>query len=230
MRKLLMIIVAMNLTVACEIFDKEEETTASNGTSSGGESLTCEQFNESINTDTATAYGVDVSCANQILSAEGSGLEASFSSSCLGITVGLEASDIDFKIDFSDISITLDSDGNLDEMSGDLGFNYDIKVGEITGVPGITDIECIIDIEMDSETQEPTIGDFQDFSCTYTIDGSEESISSSDILEFGQFLEAEVDCEGSKEMSDLTNNEKANLAFTKMIEMVDELMDEESDD
>ena len=206
MKKMLLLFMIFSTLVSCKLFedDKAESTSNSSGSFS---SISCEDFEARVDTTVESDYGVTVSCDNQVLSAVGTGLSASFSSSCLGASVTIEATDIDLGVDFSDIEYN----ETTEEIRGDLGIDYNVTVGTITELPNVTDIDCDIELAMDIETEEPSLENFRGFTCTYTYDGQSETISHTDVVAFAALIEADPDCDATS----LSKNEEIHLAVKK---------------
>ena len=205
----------------CDLFEDDEET-ASAPTGSF-QSLSCNDFE--IDDTVASEYGVTAGCENQVISAVGTGITADFSSSCLDITVAMRATDIDLGFDFSDIEYN----ETTGDIRGDLGVDYNVTVGTISGIPNFSGIDCDIEMSMDAETEEPSVEDFRGFQCTFTFDsGSPVTISHTDLTEFAQLIAAETDCDdASRTISDLNDYEKMHLAVSKMMDLVDEIIADE---
>ncbi len=225
MKYLLMLLTLTQLMIGCDIFDDDEETAAS--TSNSGQSLTCAQIEDEVDTSVATEYGVETKCENQVLTLSGKDLDANFTSSCLDATISATASDLYFEVDFSDARYVLDSEGNVESASGDIGVVYDITLTNISGIPDISNIDCNMEFAVDADgEEEPSVSSFRDFTCRFTYDGTEETITKNEVIEFGNVLRADPDCDNAEGTitSLTTKNQKIKAAVEKLIEMADELL------
>ena len=227
MKNLLIILSVVFLNFGCDLFE-DDETTASTATSSSDwTEITCDMFNDTVDTSVLDEYGVEASCEDDVLAVQGSDLTASFSSSCGDVEeISVTASDLYLGLDISDVEYSEEEE----DIRGDIGFEYNITVSEITNLPNVTGINCEISFEADAgeEEQEYSLDNISEFGCDLTVDGSSVSIDTDDIVTLGEVLSSDIDCDDEElAIAELATEEEYKLAIKIATDMINELLSNE---
>jgi hypothetical protein len=226
MKHLILILSLTTILQSCELF-KEDETAASGDPTVGTfEALTCDDFNEEVNTAAIEAkYGVDVDCTSGVITAFGEDLSASFTSSCMDTDLTIGPSNFDISINFSGVEYNEEAE----LLRGTVLLDYDIELGTITNLGDISELSCVVDMGVDAETEIPTLQDFNGFECVITkSDFSTTTISFQDLSDIDDvitYLGDDPDCDDvNAALADISDEAKVKVAIRKARDIIDEFL------